>query len=74
MQVNVHQAKTQLSRLIERALAGEEVIIARNNKPTVRLEVIPQTRHKRQLGALKGLVKYMAEDFDEPLDDFKDYS
>jgi len=73
MQVNVHQAKTQLSKLIERALAGEEVIIARNNKPTVRLEVLPGARRKRRLGALKGLVKYMADDFDAPLDDFKDY-
>ncbi|HEC13672.1 MAG TPA: type II toxin-antitoxin system prevent-host-death family antitoxin [Acidiferrobacteraceae bacterium] len=74
MQVNVHQAKSQLSRLIERALAGEEVIIARNNEPTVRLEVIYEARRKRNLGTLKGFVKYMAEDFDEPLDDFKDYS
>lgn len=73
MQVNVHQAKTQLSKLIERAVAGEEVIIARNNKPTVRLEVLPEARRKRRLGALKGLVKYMADDFDQPLDDFKDY-
>ncbi len=73
MQVNVHQAKTQLSRLIERALAGEEVIIARNNAPTVRLQVIPEARRKRRLGTLKGLVKYMADDFDEPLDDFQDY-
>lgn len=73
MQINVHQAKSQLSKLIERALAGEEVIIARNNKPTVRLEVLPEARRKRNLGALEGLVKYMAEDFDEPLEDFKDY-
>ncbi|WP_177418892.1 type II toxin-antitoxin system Phd/YefM family antitoxin [endosymbiont of Lamellibrachia barhami] len=73
MQVNVHQAKSQLSKLIERALAGEEVIIARNNKPTVRLEVLPEARDKRRLGALKGLVKYMANDFDETPDDFKGY-
>ncbi len=73
MQVNVHQAKSQLSKLIERALAGEEVIIARNNKPTVRLEVLPEAREKRRLGALKGLVKYMANDFDETPDDFKGY-
>ena len=73
MQVNVHQAKSQLSKLIERALAGEEVIIARNNKPTVRLEVLTEARRKRKLGALQGLVKYMPDDFDDPLDDFKDY-
>ena len=73
MQVNVHQAKSQLSRLIERALAGEEIIIARNNKPTVRLEVLPKARHRRELGALKGLIVRMDESFDDPLDDFKDY-
>ena len=73
MQVNVHQAKSQLSRLIERALAGEEIIIARNNKPTVRLEVLPKARHRRELGALKGLIVRMDENFDDPLDDFKDY-
>jgi len=73
MQVNVHQAKSQLSKLIERALAGEEVIIARNNKPTVRLAVIPEARCTCRLGELQGLIKYMAEDFDEPLDDFEGY-
>jgi len=73
MQVNVHQAKSQLSKLIERALAGEDVIIARNNKPTVRLVVVAEARRKRRLGAVPGLVKFMAEDFDEPLDDFEDY-
>jgi len=73
MQVNVHEAKSQLSKLIERALAGEEIIIARNNKPTVRLEVLPAAKHKRKLGALKGMIGHMDDDFDEPLDDFKDY-
>jgi len=73
MQVNVHEAKSQLSKLIERALAGEEIIIARNNKPTVRLEVLPEARHKRKLGALKGLIVHMDDGFDDPLEDFQDY-
>ena len=73
MQVNVHQAKSQLSKLIERALAGEEIIIARNNKPTVRLEVLPESRSKRKMGTLKGMIVHMDESFDEPLDDFQDY-
>ncbi len=73
MQVNVHEAKSQLSKLIERALAGEEIIIARNNKPAVRLEVLPPARQKRKLGALKGIIHHMDEDFDAPLDDFRDY-
>ena len=42
MQVNVHEAKTQLSKLIEAALSGEEVIIARGPRPAVRLVPIPQ--------------------------------
>ena len=71
MQVNVHQAKSQLSRLIERALDGEEVVIARNNTPTVRLEVLPGARRKHKLGTLKGLVRHMADDFDEPLNGYE---
>ncbi len=73
MQVNVHEAKTQLSKLIERTLAGEEVIIARNNIPAVRLEVVPKAKSKRKLGTMKSHIKYIADDFDEPLKDFKDY-
>lgn len=73
MQVNIHEAKTQLSQLIQRVLNGEEVIIARNNQPVVRLEAIARTPAKRKLGSLRGLVKSIADDFDEPLDDFKDY-
>jgi prevent-host-death family protein len=73
MQVNIHEAKTQLSQLIQRVLDGEEVIIARNNQPIVRLEPIARTPTKRQLGSLRGLVKSIADDFDAPLDDFKDY-
>lgn len=52
---NVHAAKTQLSKLIEQAVAGEEVVIARNNEPIVKLvPVLP--RPKRQRGLLKGQV------------------
>jgi antitoxin (DNA-binding transcriptional repressor) of toxin-antitoxin stability system len=73
MQVNIHEAKTQLSRLIQCVLDGEEVIIARNNQPVVRLEAIARQPAKRKLGSLRGLVKSIAADFDAPLDDFKDY-
>ena len=52
MQFTVHTAKTQLSKLIDAALRGEEVVIAKGNKPVVRLVALPQ---KRQLvGALEG--------------------
>ena len=73
VQVNIHEAKTHLSRLIQAALNGKEVIIARGNKPVVRLEVLPQARSSRRIGNAKGLILSMADDFDEPLDDFREY-
>lgn len=73
LQVNIHEAKTQLSKLIQAAVNGKQVIIARDNKPIVRLEVLPEARSHRTIGNAKGLIVFMAEDFDEPLDDFKEY-
>ena len=72
-QVNIHEAKTQLSKLIQAALSGKEVIIAKGNKPVVRLEVLPEARSTRKIGNAKGLVLAMADDFDDPLDDFREY-
>lgn len=65
--VNMHEAKTELSRLVERALAGEDVVIARAGVPVVRLVPVTQTG-KRKLGQWRGMVR-MAEDFDAPLPD-----
>ena len=73
VQVNIHQAKTQLSKLIQAAINGQEVIIAKGNKPVVRLEVLPGARGQRKIGNAKGLIIKMSEDFNEPLEDFKDY-
>ena len=73
MQVNVHEAKSQLSKLIEKALAGEEVVIARNNEPVVHLVPLKKEKQPLQFGTMKGFVKYISDDFDEPLEDFKDY-
>jgi antitoxin (DNA-binding transcriptional repressor) of toxin-antitoxin stability system len=73
LQVNIHEAKTQLSKLIQAAVDGKQVIIARGNKPVVRLEVLPEARSRRNIGNAKGLILSMADDFDEPLDDFKEY-
>jgi prevent-host-death family protein len=70
--VNVHEAKTHLSRLIQEALDGEEIVIARGNEPVVRLVLVESVRPKRSVGWAKGQVT-MAPDFDAPLDDFSDY-
>ena len=67
MQVTVHAAKTHLSRLIEAALSGEEVVIARGRKPVVRLVPIPQGKFK--IGLLRRELTGPGPDFLEPLDE-----
>jgi prevent-host-death family protein len=52
--VTIHQAKTNLSQLIEKASEGEEVIIARGSKPVARLVPVGEVKGKRQPGSLKG--------------------
>lgn len=66
--VSVHEAKTHLSRLIERVLAGEEVVISRNKEPVVRLVREGPPKKKPLLGALKGRLGDCA-DADRPLPD-----
>lgn len=72
-QVNIHEAKTHLSRLIQDVLSGEEVVIAKDNLPVVRLVIHEEARPRRQGGRLPGLIVKMSDDFDAPLDDFNDY-
>ena len=64
--VTIHQAKTHLSRLIQRASGGEEVIIARGSKPVARLVPIGEVKGKRQPGSLKGKL-VVGHEFFEPL-------
>ncbi len=61
---NIHQAKSNLSQLIERALAGEEVIIAKAGKPMVRLVPVLRDDTPREGGQWKGRVR-IADDFDD---------
>lgn len=63
--VNVHQAKTHLSRLLRRVAAGEEIVIARSGRPVARLVPIEEVR-KVRLGTDQGAFR-VPEDFDEPL-------
>ena len=66
--VNVHAAKTQLSRLLDAAAAGEEVIIAKAGKPVARLVPITAVKQPRRLGILAGKI-HVPDDFDDPLPD-----
>jgi prevent-host-death family protein len=64
MMVNVHEAKTHLSKLLERVAAGEEVVIGKAGKPVARLVRYEQARPRRVPGRLKGKI-WIAPDFDE---------
>lgn len=66
--VNIHEAKTHLSRLLERVAGGEEVVIARAGKAIARLVPLDAAPKKRQLGLLRGKLK-VPDDFDAPLAD-----
>ena len=72
-QVNIHEAKTHLSRLIQDVLSGEEVVIAKGNRPVVRLVIHETAKPKRLPGRKPGLVVAISDDFDEPLGDFEEY-
>ena len=65
MVVNIHEAKTHLSRLIERALLGEEIVIAKAGRPVVRLTALPPKPH-RELGSAAGLITWK-EGWEKPL-------
>jgi prevent-host-death family protein len=64
--VNVHEAKTHLSRLLERVEHGEEIVIARAGKPVARLVPVGPVQPRRLLGRNRGRI-WVSEDFDEPL-------
>lgn len=69
MEVNIHQAKTHLSRLLQRVAAGEEVTIARAGVPVARLVAVePKPNKIRPLGMDRGKI-WIADDFDDPLPD-----
>ena len=66
MEVNVHEAKTHLSKLLERAALGEEVIIAKAGRPVAKLVAIRSEKPRFQLGSAKGEF-VVPDDFNDPL-------
>ncbi|HKZ55064.1 MAG TPA: type II toxin-antitoxin system prevent-host-death family antitoxin [Anaerolineales bacterium] len=66
--VNIHEAKTHLSRLLETVSAGKEIVIAKAGKPLARLVPLGRPRRRRRLGVLRGRFTVPA-DFDAPLPD-----
>jgi prevent-host-death family protein len=69
MEVNIHEAKTNFSKLIQRVILGDEIIIAKAGVPVAKLvRYISKKKGKRPLGFLKGEI-WMSDDFDAPLPD-----
>ena len=66
--VNMHEAKTRLSQLVERARCGEDIVIARDGVPVVRLVPVERVRGRRPVGAWAGRIR-IHDDFDAPLPD-----
>lgn len=71
-QVNMLEAKTSLSELVAAALRGEEIVIARANRPVVRLVPVEPVLRERHFGWAAGKIR-VTDDFDAPLDAFADY-
>ncbi len=69
--VNMHEAKTHLSRLVERAEHGEEIVIARAGKPAARIVPLEASPGPRKMGGWEGKV-WIADDFDETPEDLID--
>ncbi|NJM69646.1 MAG: type II toxin-antitoxin system Phd/YefM family antitoxin [Scytonema sp. RU_4_4] len=70
-EITLAEASKHLPELIEAAMSGEEIVITKDNQPVVKLT--PVSSERRSLfGSAKGLIT-VSDDFDEPLEDFKDY-
>lgn len=70
-QFNIAEAKAHFSELIEKALLGEDVIVAKDNKPVAR--IVPLRPTQRKPGTARGKILYVSPDFDAALEDFAEY-
>ena len=70
--INIHEAKTRLSQLLQQVEEGDEIIISRANKPIARLVAYQENAQQRRLGEAKGMVEILP-DFDQLPEDFMAY-
>ena len=73
-QYNIAEAKSHFSELVKQALLGEEIVIARDNKPLLRLLPVNEVKEKRIPGTAKGEILSISPDFDELPEEFKEYA
>jgi antitoxin (DNA-binding transcriptional repressor) of toxin-antitoxin stability system len=72
-QYNIAEAKSHFSELVKLALMGEEIVIARDNKPLLKLTPLVEVKKKRHPGSAQGQILSIAPDFDDVPADFKEY-
>ena len=72
IQLNMHEAKTNLSKLIEQLIQGDEIVIARGNKPVAKLVILDEINAQRKGGSARRMIT-IDKSFDEPLEDFKGF-
>lgn len=70
--VNIHEAKTQFSKLVRRAEEGEEIVVRRGKDPVARIAPLEKRGGVRGFGSMKGEI-WIADDFDAPLPEFAEY-
>ncbi len=72
IQVNIHEAKTHLSKLLNKVKEGDEIVIAKGNIPIAKIVPLKPKKNKRKLGGAEGKIK-IADGFDALLEDFEEY-
>jgi prevent-host-death family protein len=72
LNIDINQAKQNFPELLEKTVSNGEVIITKDGQPFIKLVPLKKAKKERKFGTAKGLIK-MSDDFDQPLDDFKDY-
>jgi len=70
--VDLSQAQARLAELVQEAARGEEVILTEGGEPVAKIIPITRAQGRREFGSARGLI-HMAEDFDAPLEDFREY-
>ena len=71
--IELDEAKAKMDAVIQTALDGEEVVITQNDEPVLKIVPVSKSTPRRRAGSARGLIS-MAEDFDEPLEDFAEYT
>lgn len=70
--IDLHHAETRLSELVRQAARGEDVILTEGGEPVAKIIPLRRSRGPREFGSARGLI-HMSDDFDEPLEDFREY-